>query len=90
MALRLALLLLLALLSGCGSVQVSNPKQVDGNSAMQPLCIFWCISTKTVTVQEGANVQGASGTVSISKPLTESVSSTVTETVTDTTTETSK
>jgi hypothetical protein len=83
-------LLLPLLLAGCASTSVSNPKQIDGNAAMSPICLFWCINTKTVTVQEGANVHGTGGAVSISKPLTESISSTTSETVTDTSTQGNK
>ena len=55
------------LLAGCAA----NPKQVEGNAPINPLCFVWCHSTKAVTVQEGAKIDGAAGAVSISKPITE-------------------
>jgi hypothetical protein len=68
------------LLAGCTA---AGPKQLDADTPMSPVCFFWCINTKTITLQEGAQIQGATAPVSISKPLTETVSTTVTETQTE-------
>jgi hypothetical protein len=71
----------LLLLPGCASTHVPNAKQVEGNSVMQPACLWFCWATKAVTVQEGADIRGNTGTpITIQKPLTESITQTTTET----------
>jgi hypothetical protein len=82
MALRLALLLLLA---GCASTATTNgARQLESNAAMMPFCIFWCISTKSIVFQEGAVIRDNSGSapLTIEKPVALSVTESINATTT--------